>query len=104
NNLTPTATIGGEVVRARMLEGLCDQHTAWASGAVAKLSQQAAQMIFVFLGLLFLVRDVPLPDGFRRGLFIGIGAITTGLLLGIALQRRGMFGAAARLPGRPRPA
>jgi putative membrane protein len=100
NNLTPTATIGGEVVRARMLEGLCDQHTAWASVAVAKLSQTAAQMIFVFVGLLFLVRDVPLPDGFRRGLFIGIGAITTGLLLGIALQRRGMFGTAARLAAR----
>ncbi|HSP95814.1 MAG TPA: lysylphosphatidylglycerol synthase domain-containing protein [Candidatus Dormibacteraeota bacterium] len=100
NNLTPTATIGGEVVRARMLEGMCDPHTAWASVAVAKLSQTTAQMIFVFVGLIFLVRDVPLPEGFRRGLFIGLGAITTGLLLAIALQRRGMFGAAARLAAR----
>lgn len=100
NNLTPTATIGGEVVRARMLEGSCDQHTAWASVAVAKLSQTTAQMIFVFVGLLFLVRDVPLPEGFRRGLFIGLAAITAGLLLGIALQRRGMFAAAARLAER----
>lgn len=100
NNLTPTATIGGEVVRARMLEGLCDPHAAWASVAVAKLSQTAAQMIFVLVGLIVLVRDVPLPEGFRRGLFIGLAAITTGLLLGIALQRRGMFGGAARLAGR----
>jgi putative membrane protein len=100
NNLTPTATIGGEVVRARMLDGLCDPHTAWASVAVAKLSQTAAQMLFVFVGLIFLVRDVPLPEGFRRGLFIGLGAITTGLLVGIAMQRRGLFGAAARLAAR----
>lgn len=100
NNLTPTATIGGEVVRARMLEGLCDQHTAWASVAVAKLSQTAAQMLFVFVGLVFLVRDVPLPDGFRSGLYIGLAAITLGLTIGIALQRRGLFGAALRIAGR----
>jgi len=100
NNLTPTATIGGEVVRARMLEGRCEPHTAWASVAVAKLSQTAAQMLFVFVGLVAVVRDVPLPDGFRRGLYIGLGAITVGLLLGIALQRRGLFGAAARLAER----
>ncbi|MFN8640926.1 MAG: lysylphosphatidylglycerol synthase domain-containing protein [Candidatus Binatia bacterium] len=100
NNLTPTATIGGEVVRARMLAGLCDPSTAWASVAVAKLGQTAGQMLFVFVGLVFVVRDVPLPDGFRRGLFVGLGAITTGLVLGIALQRRGMFGAGARLAER----
>jgi putative membrane protein len=100
NNLTPTATIGGEVVRARMLEGLCDPHAAWASVAVAKLSQTAAQMLFVFVGLVVVVRDVPLPEGFRGGLFVGLAAITAGLLLGIALQRRGMFGAAVRLAGR----
>lgn len=100
NNLTPTATIGGEVVRARMLEGRCDPHAAWASVAVAKLSQTFAQMLFVFTGLLVVVRDVPLPDGLRRGLYIGLGAITVGLLAGIALQRRGLFGAGARLAAR----
>jgi len=97
NNLTPTATMGGEVVRGRMIAEQCDRHTAWASVAVAKLSQTFAQMCFVFLGLLFVVRDVPLPDGFRRGLFIGLGLLTTGLLTGIVMQRRGLFGVGARL-------
>jgi putative membrane protein len=100
NNLTPTATMGGEVVRGRMIADQCDRHTAWASVAVAKLSQTFAQMTFVFLGLLFIVRDVPLPEGFRRGLFIGLGVLTTGLLTGIAMQRRGLFGVATRLATR----
>lgn len=97
NNLTPTATMGGEVVRARMLAGHCDDHAAWASVAVAKLSQTAAQMLFVFLGLVLLVQHVPLPSGLRTGLYGGLAAISLGLLIGIALQRRGMFGAAVRL-------
>ncbi len=100
NNLTPTATMGGEVVRGRMIADQCDQQTAWASVAVAKLSQTFAQMTFVFLGLLFVVRDVPLPDGFRRGLFIGLAVLTAGLLAGIFMQRRGLFGAGARLAAR----
>jgi putative membrane protein len=100
NNLTPTATLGGEVVRGRMVADQCDPKSAWASVAVAKLSQTFAQMTFVFLGLLFIVRDVPLPDGFRQGLFIGLGVLTTGLLAGIFLQRRGLFGAGARIAAR----
>src|SRR5262249_52502014 len=46
NNLTPTATIGGEVVRGRMLDGVVDNSLAWASIAIAKLMQTFAQMGF----------------------------------------------------------
>ena len=100
NNLTPTATIGGEVVRGRMLEGVVDSSLAWASIAIAKLMQTLAQMGFVFLGLLIVVRGTPLPAGFERGLYIGLVVLTSGLLTGIFMQRRGLFGAAARLAGR----
>ncbi|MGD9763588.1 MAG: lysylphosphatidylglycerol synthase domain-containing protein [Candidatus Binatia bacterium] len=100
NNVTPTATIGGEVVRARMITETCESHVAWASVAVAKLAQTAAQMLFVFTGLVLLVRDVELPAGYRQGLYAGLAAISAGLMLGIALQRRGMFGAAVRLATR----
>ncbi|MEO8602693.1 MAG: flippase-like domain-containing protein [bacterium] len=100
NNLTPTATMGGEVVRGRMIADQCDAQTAWASVAVAKLSQTFAQMCFVFLGLVFVVRDVPLPEDFRRGLFIGLGILTSGLLAGIFMQQRGLFAVAARLAAR----
>ena len=100
NNLTPTATIGGEVVRGRMLESVVGPSAAWASIAIAKLMQTFAQMSFVFLGLLVVVRRTPLPEGFERGLLIGLGVLTSGLLTGIILQRRGMFTAAARIAGR----
>jgi putative membrane protein len=100
NNLTPTATIGGEVVRGRMLQGSVDSSTAWASIAIAKLMQTLAQMGFVFLGLLIVVRDTPLPEGFERGLLIGLVVLSSGLLTGIIMQRRGMFTAGARLAGR----
>ena len=65
NNLTPTATIGGEVVRGRMLEGVVDSSAAWASIAIAKLMQTLAQMTFVFIGLVVVVRHTPLPEGVR---------------------------------------
>lgn len=102
NNLTPTATIGGEVVRGRMLDGVVDQSAAWASIAIAKLMQTFAQMSFVFLGLILVVRYTHLPEGFERGLFIGLIVLTSGLLTGIIMQRRGMFTAAATVAGRLR--
>jgi len=100
NNLTPTATIGGEVVRGRMLEGVVDSSVAWASIAIAKLMQTLAQMTFVFIGLVVVVRNTPLPEGFERGLLIGLIVLTSGLLTGIIMQRRGMFTAAFRLARR----
>ena len=100
NNLTPTATLGGEVVRARMLAGVCAPAVAWASVAVAKLSQTFAQMLFVFTGLVALTRDLALPPGLRGGLFAGLCLLGAGLLAGIALQRRGLFGAGARVLAR----
>jgi hypothetical protein len=46
------------------------------------------------------VRHTPLPEGFERGLFIGLIVLTSGLLTGIIMQRRGMFTAAFRIARR----
>jgi hypothetical protein len=54
----------------------------------------------VFIGLVVVVRNTPLPEGFERGLFIGLIVLTSGLLTGIIMQRRGMFTAAFRLARR----
>jgi uncharacterized protein (TIRG00374 family) len=90
NNLTPTATMGGELIRARML-GAPDSSTVWASVAIAKISQAFSQIVFIGAGMALVIDTTPLPAGFHRALVIGVGLIAVGLVLAIALQRRGMF-------------
>ena len=51
NYLTPSATVGGELVRIRLLGGHGASSLAWASVSVAKVGQSLAQAVFVFLGL-----------------------------------------------------
>jgi glycosyltransferase 2 family protein len=52
NYLTPSATVGGELVRIRLL-GRLDESASlvWASVSVAKVGQTLAQAVFIFLGL-----------------------------------------------------
>ena len=51
NYLTPSATLGGELLRIRLLAGLGPSSVTWASVGVAKLGQTVAQVSFVCLGL-----------------------------------------------------
>ena len=52
NYLTPTATMGGEFVRVRMLQGQAPVASLVASVMVAKLTQTMALLVFVVCGLL----------------------------------------------------
>lgn len=91
NNLTPTATMGGEVIRARMLAETLDSNVVWASVVIAKISQAASQIVFILAGLLLVLGSTPLPPALERGLLIGLGLIATGVAVAVVLQRRGMF-------------
>ena len=51
NYLTPSATVGGELLRARLLGKDVPASLRWASVGVAKVGQSVAQAIFIFLGL-----------------------------------------------------
>jgi hypothetical protein len=51
NYLTPSATVGGELLRVRLLGGAVPLGLRWASVSVAKLGQTVAQAVFVLLGL-----------------------------------------------------
>ena len=51
NYLTPSATVGGEVLRVRLLGHHVPASLRWASVSVAKVGQSAAQAVFIFLGL-----------------------------------------------------
>ncbi len=91
NYLTPTATMGGEFVRVRMLQGQAPVASLVASVMVAKLTQTMALLAFVVSGLLIFADDLRLPDGAQWGVLGGLtlfAAVLAGLLF---MQRRGLF-------------
>jgi putative membrane protein len=91
NSLTPTATVGGEFVRARLLRESVEPTALWASLAVAKVSQTVGQVAFIVLGLFLVLDDVPLPDGVRQALLIGMSLFLAAVTAAVTLQRRGML-------------
>jgi len=97
NYVTPTATIGGEFVRGRMIEDRVDPTAVWASVAVAKITQTVAQVLFIIAGLLFVATRTPLPAAVRHGLLVSVPLFAATILGTILLQRRGLFTAGVRL-------
>ena len=83
NYLTPSATIGGELLRIRLLAGRGPSSVNWASVGVAKLGQTAAQMSFVCLGLALVLPRFARVSPWIGGL-LGIGVA---VLAGAALVR-----------------
>ncbi len=100
NYLTPTATMGGEFVRIRMLQGQTPGASLAASVVVAKLTQTIGLLVFVVGGLFLVIDELRLPAGAQWSIFISLmlfAAILAGLLL---LQRRGLLSPALRLAER----
>jgi putative membrane protein len=102
NAVTPTATVGGELIRARLLRGRIDPNAAWASIAVAVITQAVGQAAFVIAGLLIVLPSTPLPTALRLGLLLAILVFLAGLAAAVAIQRRGMLSTVARLLSRVR--
>ncbi|HVO25954.1 MAG TPA: lysylphosphatidylglycerol synthase domain-containing protein [Candidatus Margulisiibacteriota bacterium] len=97
NYVTPTATLGGEFVRTRLLRGRAAGTLIVASVAVAKLAQTVGQIAFVIIGLGIVLDDTPLPAATRHGLLAGLAAFSALVVGLIAAQRRGMFAPLVRL-------
>ncbi|TMA81447.1 MAG: hypothetical protein E6J72_05505 [Deltaproteobacteria bacterium] len=92
NYVTPTATLGGEFARARLLEGRASSLDLATSIAVAKLSQVVAQVAFVCVGLVLVLAVVPLASSVRLGLVTGAVVLSALVCVFVVAQRRGMFG------------
>ena len=100
NYVTPTATLGGEFVRTRFLNGRATGTSLVASVTVAKLSQTVGQIIFVLVGFTIVLDDTPLPSTIRHGLMAGSAAFAALTVALVLAQRRGMFAPALRLVAR----
>ena len=91
NYLTPTATLGGEFVRVRLLRDRVATTAAVASVAIARVGQTVGQIAFIMVGLWLVIDEIVLPPALHRGLLLLVGVMVAAAVLLVVLQRRGAF-------------
>ena len=91
NQVTPTATIGGEVVKVLLLAPVLPREQAAASVVIDKASFTLAQMLYLALGILYLTGRLSIPVKLRLSLSLIVGLISLGLLGFVAFQRYGLL-------------
>jgi len=100
NHLTPTATIGGEFVRTRMIMPHVGVGEGTASVTIAKFAETAGQTLFIAGGLFVVLPFLPGLGPYRWVMF----AVVAVSLVGIAwlgwMLRRGFFTFAAKILSR----
>jgi len=100
NQVTPTATIGGEVVKVLLLKPSLPREQAAASVVIDKSSITLAQILYLALGTLYLTGHLSLPEELRLGLSLALGLISLGLIIFVASQRYGLLSRLVRGLGR----
>ena len=100
NYLTPTATMGGEFVRVRMLQGQASTPSLAASVIVAKLTQTVGLVIYISSGLFIVLDNLRLPIGAKLGIIGSLALLAIMLLALVFVQRRGLLMPALRFSER----
>jgi len=67
NYLTPSATIGGELLRVRLLGPFVPSNVRWASVSAAKVGQSLAQAVFILLGIAIVFPGLAAGRGWLGG-------------------------------------
>ena len=91
NQVTPTATIGGEVVEVLLLESTLPRAPAAAIVVITKASFALAQLFHLTLETLYLTGRLPLPVAVQLGLGLTMGLMALGLVGFVATQRYGLL-------------
>lgn len=89
NLVTPTATLGGEVVRAGLLPGNLSAHEIVASVAADRLAIAVADTAIGVAGFALLVTQAPLGGAARASLGAGALLLVAGVAGFLLLQRSG---------------
>lgn len=93
NVLTPSATVGGEVVKGMLVRRWIPAADGFASIMVDKLTFAAGQAMFILVGLAIVLSRVPLSARERAFATLGAALWVLGVVVFFVLQRRGLFGA-----------
>lgn len=91
NQVTPTAAVGGEVVKVLLLQQALPRAQATAAVVIDKASITLAQMGYLACGLLYVAGHLPLAVELQWALGLTIGLISLGLLGFVASQRYGLL-------------
>ena len=93
NQVTPTADLGGEVMKVVLLGALLPRAQAMAAVIIDKTSIALAQMSYLNMGTVYVAGHLSLPAGTQRGLHLTTGLIALGLGGFIICQRYGLLSA-----------
>jgi hypothetical protein len=96
NRLTPTATVGGEFVRARLLGREIGSRQGTAAVALSKFAETAGQVVFIAVGLAALLPFIDALGAYRWAMSAIVLAAAVGVLALLRMLDRGFFGIAAR--------
>lgn len=96
NRSTPTATVGGEFVRARLLGREIGIREATAAITLAKFAETAGQVVYIAFGLAVLLPFIESLGWYRWGMTAIVIAAAVGCLALLRMLDRGFFGIASR--------
>jgi len=95
NQLTPTATVGGEVVKTMLLRAHLPSSLTAASLIAARMSYALGQAILVLLGLSTVLGRIWHTPDLAIAIVVTFVATVGGVVAFVWLQRRGIFATAA---------
>lgn len=93
NIVTPTATIGGEVVRGTLVPLEVPGSEATASLAINKLTATLSDMVLSLLGVAVMLALVPTSNETRVAIVAGVALFSAGGVGFLVVQRRGRLAA-----------
>ncbi len=96
NYFTPTATLGGEVVKGTLLS-LNHRGPEAATGVIiGKLAYALSQLLFVILGSILILQRIDLPPAVSVAMLAGSTLLGAGIVGFLVIQKHGKLGAMVR--------
>ncbi len=96
NYFTPTATVGGEVVKGTLLAAEHQGPGAVSAVIIGKLAFALSEFLTVLIGSIIVIWEIPLPGSAYVALIVGNVLLGSGLIGFLLVQRKGKLGSVVR--------